>query len=506
MDNQRIVLNVSGLIFETYLSTLNRFPDTLLGNPEQRIKFYDYERNEYFFDRSRSCFEHILYYYQSGGVIRKPKYVDIDIFVDEIKFFKLDSKLVFHFSDSEMFSEESTPQMPSNLIRRKLWQFFEYPESSIYAKIFAGFSISVILLSICLYCIETLPHYSVQIDGNNHTDSIIETFFYIETSCVTWFIIELLIRFLLCPVKCQFIKGFLNIVDLISIIPYFISLGNKYANGSPTNSFQSIRTVKLVRVFRIFKLTRHSQGLQILGQTLRASIQELMMLLFFLGILVVTFSSAIYFAEATVPNSPFRSIPDGFWWAIVTITTVGYGDVYPIGIPGKIICSFCAVAGVLTIALPVPVIVSNFDYYYRLDMERRNVQTNPNNFHSYGRVLTDYRGLPNCNRSLLIRRLDSRNNVRLCGNSVGGEYSSINFRQYMLRHENTERPHLSENSQLRHLRHRGINHLSFDGAEDYGLVGNGKRSESLPGDKHSVANCVDIGHGYYVPVPTRMCH
>jgi predicted membrane protein len=147
----------------------------------------------------------------------------------------------------------------------------------------------------------------------------------------------------------------------------------------PGTSLAILRVIRLVRVFRIFKLSRHSKGLQILGMTLKASLRELGLLMFFLLIGVILFSSAIYYAEAGSERSDFKSIPDAFWWAVVTMTTVGYGDMVPHEFWGKIVGSLCAIAGVLTLSLPVPVIVSNFNYFYHKEMDTSNINaTNVN--------------------------------------------------------------------------------------------------------------------------------
>uniref|UniRef100_A0A3P9L1K6 Potassium voltage-gated channel, shaker-related subfamily, member 1a n=1 Tax=Oryzias latipes TaxID=8090 RepID=A0A3P9L1K6_ORYLA len=202
-----------------------------------------------------------------------------------------------------------------------------------------------------------------------------DPFFVIETLCIIWFSFELIVRFLACPSKPAFFKNMMNTIDIVAIIPYFITLGtelaedpNKEAVGEQATSLAILRVIRLVRVFRIFKLSRHSKGLQILGQTLKASMRELGLLIFFLFIGVILFSSAVYFAEVEDGGS-FVSIPDAFWWAVVSMTTVGYGDMVPVTIGGKIVGSLCAIAGVLTIALPVPVIVSNFNYFYHRETE-----------------------------------------------------------------------------------------------------------------------------------------
>lgn len=181
----------------------------------------------------------------------------------------------------------------------------------------------------------------------------------------------------------------MNSIDLCAIVPYFITLATVLTEdkeqvaaqailqfSSPSigkqeekgGSLAMLRVIRLVRVFRIFKLSRHSKGLQILGLTLKSSMRELGLLIFFLLIGIILFSSAVYYAESGTERSNFKSIPDAFWWALVTMTTVGYGDMVPLSFWGKMVGSLCAIAGVLTLALPVPVIVSNFSYFYNREM------------------------------------------------------------------------------------------------------------------------------------------
>ncbi|XP_019711610.1 potassium voltage-gated channel subfamily A member 10 [Hippocampus comes] len=400
--DQKVIINVSGLMFETQLSTLNRFPETLLGDPAKRMRHFDPMKNEYFFDRNRPSFDGVLYFYQSGGRVRRPANVPLDVFASEIVFYQLGHEAMEQFREDEGFIKEPEVLLPTNELQRQFWLLFEYPESSSAAKTVALVSVFVIVISIFIFCLETLPEFREDGDFTPGVDHVLngtrdgssphpttkaivayltDPFFIIETICIIWFCFEAGVRFAVCPSKSDFFNNIMNIIDIVSIIPYFVTLGTELATtpGDDTNSSQNmslaiLRIIRLVRVFRIFKLSRHSKGLQILGQTLKASMRELGLLIFFLFIGVILFSSAIFFAEVDEPQTQFVSIPDGFWWAVVTMTTVGYGDMCPITMGGKMVGTLCAIAGVLTIALPVPVIVSNFNYFYHRETEQDEKQ------------------------------------------------------------------------------------------------------------------------------------
>ncbi|XP_071526651.1 uncharacterized protein [Panulirus ornatus] len=208
-----------------------------------------------------------------------------------------------------------------------------------------------------------------------------EAFFYIECVCNTWFTFEILIRLIASPNKFMFLKASVNMIDFIATLSFYVDiLLQKFA--SHLENADILEFFSIIRIMRLFKLTRHSSGLKILIQTFRASAKELTLLVFFLVLGIVIFASLVYYAERIQanPHNDFNSIPLGLWWALVTMTTVGYGDMAPKTYVGMFVGALCALAGVLTIALPVPVIVSNFAMYYshtqaraKLPKKRRRV-------------------------------------------------------------------------------------------------------------------------------------
>ena len=300
-----ISINVSGKRFETFEETLSLFPSTLLGSSTERAKYYNENTGEYFFDRHRGSFAAILYFYQSKGSLIRPEQVPVHVFYKECVFFKLPEDVVESFQiESGVMDEEEERPMPSNAICKLIWETMEYPDSSKVAKTLAILSVVIISASLVIFCLETLPAYNPpppDCPGNitscpekdNYVNPYDKVWFVMNSAIIAWFTVEYVTRFLVCPKVLAFLVAPLNIIDLLSILPYYVTLLLQDVGGS----IDVLRVVRVVRVFRVFKLSRHSRGLQILGNTLRSSFSELVMLGFFLFIGVMIFGSCVYYAE-----------------------------------------------------------------------------------------------------------------------------------------------------------------------------------------------------------------
>ncbi|XP_056681560.1 potassium voltage-gated channel subfamily C member 3 isoform X1 [Monodelphis domestica] len=286
----------------------------------------------------------------------------------------------------------------------KVWALFEDPYSSRAARYVAFASLFFILISITTFCLETHEGFihihnktvtqASSVPGEppeNVTNVEVETepfLTYVEGVCVVWFTFEFLMRVTFCPDKVEFLKSSLNIIDCVAILPFYLEVGlSGLSSKAAKDVLGFLRVVRFVRILRIFKLTRHFVGLRVLGHTLRASTNEFLLLIIFLALGVLIFATMIYYAERIGADPDdilgsnhtyFKNIPIGFWWAVVTMTTLGYGDMYPKTWSGMLVGALCALAGVLTIAMPVPVIVNNFGMYYSLAMAKQKLPKKKN--------------------------------------------------------------------------------------------------------------------------------
>ena len=383
--DDRVVINVSGMIFETRQNTLSRFPHTLLGDEEKRSKFYVPEFHEYFFNRNRSAFEAILYYYQSRGRLKRPADVPMYIFKQEIKFFELGDDVLSDIRVKEGYISlhDEVKEYPVNKVQRMVWELFDQSDTSKAASVLALFSVGVIFLAITVSIVETIPSIKAkkipEINATNLTTKDTSTgtesiWFLLELFFNAWFTLEYLVRLVTCPNKYQFFTSLLNFIDLAAIAPFYIML---VMNNSKTNSVEGLRILRIVRVFRIFKLSRYSKNLQLIGYCVLESVRELGLLILCLLLSVVVTASLLYYIEIGSADTHFISVPATFWFSLQTITTIGYGDMVPHNPLAKLVSAACAIFGAVTLALPVLTFVSNFNtLYYKNVMEKNEEENN----------------------------------------------------------------------------------------------------------------------------------
>ncbi|KAK0143238.1 Potassium voltage-gated channel subfamily G member 2 [Merluccius polli] len=199
--------------------------------------------------------------------------------------------------------------------------------------------------------------------------------FVLETVCVAWFSLEFLLRFIQTPSKCAFLCTPLNIIDVVAILPYYVTLivdllsaGGRPA-GSGNNYLEKVglvlRVLRALRIFYVMRLARHSLGLQTLGLTVRRCTREFGLLLLFLCVAMALFSPLVFLAESELgAKQEFTSIPGSYWWAVISMTTVGYGDMVPRSIPGQVVALSSILSGILLMAFPVTSIFHTFSRSY----------------------------------------------------------------------------------------------------------------------------------------------
>ena len=206
---------------------------------------------------------------------------------------------------------------------------------------FFGFSIQIlIILSVVTFSIETIP------DLKPRTRSILKFF---ELFCVIIFSIEYVLRVYVADKKLKFIFSFFGIIDLLAILPFYVAFGV---------DLRSVRTLRFVRLFRLLKLVRYNRAIKHFARAISIAKEEILLFFFITLILIYLSGVGIYYFEHEAQPEQFSSIFDSLWWAIITLTTVGYGDVYPITIGGRLFTFFILMIGLGVVAIPTGILSS----------------------------------------------------------------------------------------------------------------------------------------------------
>lgn len=206
--------------------------------------------------------------------------------------------------------------------------------------VFAWSVTALILYSVVSFSVETLPNLS---------QPAVIFLRYSEVFVVAVFTLEYFYRIYSSPDRWKFIFSFYGIIDLLAILPFYIA---------PAVDLRTLRVLRLLRLARLLKLARYNTAIQRFSKAIYLAKEELV--IFTVGSLMMLYLAAvgIYYFEHKAQPDVFRSIFDCLWWAVVTLTTVGYGDVYPITTGGRLFTFIVLMLGLGMVAIPTGIVAS----------------------------------------------------------------------------------------------------------------------------------------------------
>ena len=227
-------------------------------------------------------------------------------------------------------------------------------------KLFDVILLAAILLSIIGVMLESVD----EIDKKYH-----ELIMAFEWGFTILFTIEYFFRIYAVNRPLKYIFSFMGIVDLLAIIPTYLIFIFPAAH-----SLSVIRSIRLIRIFRIFKLSRYLRGAHTMQIALRSSRPKIIVFLLSIMLFVIILGTLMYIIENSVGTNGFENIPNSIYWSIITLTTVGYGNIVPMTILGKIVASFIMILGYGIIAVPTGIVTAEFS---RKKMEKVSTQACP---------------------------------------------------------------------------------------------------------------------------------
>jgi hypothetical protein len=255
-------------------------------------------------------------------------------------------------------------------LRERVRVTLEEPGSSKLARALNVAQLVIVFLSVASLCLETLPHLSSP------------AFYYVEVGTTAVFTADYAVRLALARQRWRFVTRPMNVVDLLAIVPTFVML----ALGGLGGGSRVLSVARALRIVRLFKLSRGNSWLLLYVRALRSARVPLLMAGVIVLVDVLAFSLLLFYAErgrvdpqlelywddAMGRLAMFQSVLDTIYFSVVSITTVGYGDLYPLTTPGRVIGGVALVAGILCFAIPVSIFSTHFFNEYQDVIQERS--------------------------------------------------------------------------------------------------------------------------------------
>lgn len=346
MNNKRVQFAVCGVYYETRESTLQRFPDTLLGSRSKRRSLPKTSANLIMLHCSVPSFDAILFYYQSNGILIKPPTLpttDFEVVCRNFDIPESDIRKMMQ-RDGLVLGDRKVVAEFRSRAQESIWHFIENPQSSKAASTYACIMYAVIFVSVLIGCFQTLPQL-------RKLPNVKRELFMVDFVLNLFFLLELLVRFCVAPQKLHFFLSGVNVVDLISIAPYLIM---HLLDASKYSSVAFLHAIRTLRVLRLFRVRRQSKRLQVVFHILSDCLVDVVTMLLAVAVSSLAYASIVFYAEQTESvDTQFTSIPNSLWWAIQTIIPLGYGDIVPRSISGKFAAGMVCVLAAFSFTVPV---------------------------------------------------------------------------------------------------------------------------------------------------------
>jgi voltage-gated potassium channel len=241
-----------------------------------------------------------------------------------------------------------------NSIRQRLYRIIFFSDSRI-GRNFDLAILYLILISFSVVVLDSIPSENTEL----HL-----VYYYAEWGFTIIFSLEYVLRIWSNPKPFQYIFSLWGLIDFLSIVPAYLGI---FIGGS--HSLQAVRILRLLRAFRILRLTRFSHEAELLMEALRLSLYKIVVFMAFMFGMVIILGTVMYVLEAENPG--FTSIPQSVYWAIVTVTTVGFGDVVPVTVAGKFLASFTMLIGYVIIAVPTGITAVEYSRVHQAKKETK---------------------------------------------------------------------------------------------------------------------------------------
>ncbi|XP_060064837.1 potassium voltage-gated channel protein Shaw-like [Ylistrum balloti] len=361
--------NVGGTRFSTTWATLQRIPNSKLGRLQESIHASQLVQTDFFFDRNPAVFGSVLDYYRTG-VLHLPETVCGRQIREELAFWEIPAGLVSNCCWRILYKDDGVekkmrlldmelPVFPNGMqliqkaekMSTTIWNLLEHPSSSLMAKGYMLFYFIAVIVSVIpeLADVEELRFMNLV------------------------FLVDVIVRFAMSPNKPRFFLSVINVLDILILVAFALDFVMTLVDSlfdKAAFDVHFLRLLQMLKYIRFYRVLKANRALALLLLAMFKSKRAILMYVSILVINCVFFGIFFYGLESGSDQNSYLNVPASIYWALITMTTIGYGDIFPISIGGKIVAFLCGISGLIPLALIISAIHHTFSTLYSCNRDR----------------------------------------------------------------------------------------------------------------------------------------